>query len=276
MEIEKPEPVSPRETKALREGDFVRVRVLRDIGGDVYLADVRGKLLSARLSGGISSSLFIARVLKTSPLIELKFVRSLERGASPFDKTKLAETLQEKKSAIRSLPISGDFTVETAREGVGDIKEALKRTVGNLNPSRAVNDAQRQSAEFFVLQSLINLLSADSLIFLFPFMLGRKRLFCDLQLFGGRDTAQSAVYLSLMLEDDRRIGFLVFLDHELVKCTVTADEESVERRLRENAEALLKNLRSLGRNRAVTVNFVPYHEHLLFLSRMVKKIDVRM
>jgi hypothetical protein len=276
MEIEKPKPVSSKETKPLREGDVVRVKVLSDAGGDVFLVDVRGKLLSARLSGGISSSLFIARVVKTAPLIELKFIRSLERGASPFDKEALAEILQKKKTAVRRLPVSGDFTVEEAKDGAVGIKEALKRIVGNLNPSNAINEAQRQISEFFVLQSLMNLVSPDSLIFLFPFMFGRKKVFCDLQLFGGRDAEHSAVYLSLLLENDRKIGFLVFLDHELVKCTVAADDESIERLLKENAGTLLKNLKTVGRNRAVNVSFVPYGEHLLFASRMVKKIDVRM
>jgi hypothetical protein len=276
MEIEKPDPVGFKETKALREGDVVRVRVVRDAGNDVFLVDVRGKLLNARLSGGISSSLFIARVLKTAPLIELKFVKSLQRDASRFNRAKLAELFQDKKSAVRRLPIPGDITMETAKDGAVGIKEALKRIVGNLNPSHVVNGAKTPTSEFFVLQSLINLLSADSLVFLFPFMHGRKRLFCDLQMFGGRDAGHSAVYLSLLLEDDRRIGFLVFLDHELVKCTVTANDETLERVLRENTETLLKNLRSLGRNRAVSVKFVPYHEHLLFVSRMVKKVDVRM
>ena len=276
MEIEKPKSVSAKETKVLREGDVVRVKVLSDAGGGVFLVDVRGKLLSARLSGGISSSLFIARVVKTAPLIELKFVRSLERDASPFDKEVLAEILRKMKAAVRKLPLPGDFAVEAAKDGAVDIKEALKRIVGKLNPSNAVNEAQRQLSEFVVLQSLVNLVSPDSLIFLFPFMLGRKRVFCDLQLFGGRDAAHSAVYLSLLLENERKIGFLVFLDHELVKCTVAADDETIENRLKENAETLLKNLRTLGRNRSVTVSFVPFAEHLLFASRMVKKIDVRM
>jgi hypothetical protein len=275
MEIEKPKSVSSKEAKPLREGDVVRVKVLSESGG-VYRVDVKGKLLSARLSGGISSSLFIARVVKTTPLIELKFMRSLEREASPFDKEALMEILQKKRAAVKDLPVPGDFAVEPAKDGAGDIKEALKRIVGNLNPSNAVSEAQRRFSEFFVLQSLLNLVSPNSLILLFPFMLGRRRIFCDLQLFGGRDSDSNAVYLSLLLEDDRRIGFLVFLDHELVKCTVAADDEAIERRLRENSGTLLKNLRTQGRSRSVTVSFVPFAEHLLFASRMVRKIDVRM
>jgi hypothetical protein len=276
MEIKKSDAVSFKEARVLREGDVVRVRVVRDIGKEVYLVDVRGKLLSARLSGGITSSFFIARVLKTAPLIELKFLRSLERVASPFNREKIAELLRNKKASIQKLPISDNFPAEKAKDGAGDIKEALKRSVANLDPSRVMNGAQPQSSEYYVLQSLFNLLSVDSFIFLFPFIFGRKRLLCDLQVFGGRDAAHYAVYLSLTFEDERRIGFLVFLDHELVKCTVTASDETIERRLRENVETLLKNLRSLGRNRTVTVNFVPYDEHLLFVSKMVKRVDVRM
>jgi hypothetical protein len=276
MEIEKSNPVGSKEAKALREGDVVRVKVVRDAGTEVFLVDVRGKLLNARLSGGISSSLFIARVIKTAPLIELKFIRSLERDALRFNKDKLVELFQDKKPAVRGLPIPGNITLEPVKGEAAGIKENLKRIVANLDPSHVVNGTRPQVSEFFVLQGLINLLSADSLVILFPFINGRKRLFCDLQTFGSGDSAHSAVYLSLLMENDRRIGFLVYLDHELVKCTVTSNDETLERVLRENAETLLKNLRSLGRNRAVSVEFVPYHEHLLFVSRMVKKIDVRM
>jgi hypothetical protein len=274
MEIGKTNPVTPGDRKVLREGDVVRVKVLRDAGGETPLVDVKGRTLSARLSGGINSPLFIARVVRTSPLIELKFLRSLRGDAASFRKEKLSETLEAKVSAVRKLRVPREFAVDDA--GAGEIKSALKRIVERTSPSNAAAGGQPALAELFALLGLVNLLSAESLLLQFPLLLARRRMFCALHVLSEKNAAQQGLYLSLRLEDDREIGFLVCIDHQMLKCTVSASDETLERGLVGSAENLLRNLRSAARNRSVTLEFVPFLEHLAFASRAMKRVDVRM
>ena len=282
MEVEKTEIAKQRNAGELREGDVVRVRVIGKSGKDRFLVDIRGRVFTARLSGMIGSSLFIARVARASPRIDLKFLRSLEKSGSPIKLDQLEELLQVKKEVIQKLYVTDTmFVARVLSQPIHAtaIRKALQRGIRDQNIRHFMNGKKPLSSkvtEYYLLQNLANLIRSNTFSFLFPLTLERRRFICDLQLFGGRDVENRAIYLSLSFEDGRTMGFLVFLDHELIKCTVSSNDSGIESALRHHAGRLVENLRSTGYNRNVFVDFVPFTEHRLFSSTMMKKIDIKM
>jgi hypothetical protein len=82
--------------------------------------------------------------------------------------------------------------------------------------------------------------------------------------------------LTVSLENERKIAFLVYIDYELINCTISSNSMEIETRMRSNVKTLLQNLRGLKFDREVKVGFVGYDEEGLSKLGNMKKIDIRL
>jgi hypothetical protein len=272
----------------LRQGDLVRVRILKQLADKSFLVEIRGSIHRARLRGSIPNSLFIGRVLRLKPYV-LKFVRTLgkapiRKGGVPTRRFRgptggapdLDRLLAQKKSIIRPL-----LTTDNSLEGVPlfeikgrkEVKRSLKRFISRFTRSFT---ADQRVNDYLVLQNLSNLLSFQTYSFLFPVMLRGGRSLFDVKLLGSGESVEKGFVLHVHGANETKITFVVFIDYEVIQCTVSANREELEGQVRERIRHLEGGLRSAYYNRRVDVRVVPFDEgdenHLVSL----KKIDLQM
>jgi hypothetical protein len=105
---------------------------------------------------------------------------------------------------------------------------------------------------------------------------GDRNWSCELKLFGGKESQNHGFLLKIHLENERKIAFLVFIDYELINCSLSTNSRVLEDELKLRVNELINGLKSLKYDRTIQIRFVPYtnksFEHLEFL----KKIDVEM
>ena len=81
MEVKKTgltEPIFKKNPPGEKVGNLVRVRVLKRVLSNNFMVEIRGKDYVAHLEHNIMSRLFLARVSKTAPRLELQFIKSLD------------------------------------------------------------------------------------------------------------------------------------------------------------------------------------------------------
>jgi hypothetical protein len=287
MEIEKTAVTSMSD--APKVGDLLRVRVLKRLADRSFLVEIRGSAHRARLTGSIPTPLFIGRVQRLSPYV-LKFVRSL--GAGPEAKGlregggagsggtsfELEAVLQRKKSIIRPL-----FTTDNFPEGVPffeikdrkEIKRSLKRFIRRYSRSFSTT-AEKRVSDYLILQNLSNLLSSQTYSLLLPVMFRNKRSLLDLKMLGGNESQEKGFMLHVHSGDETKITFVVFIDYEVIRCSVSANDPAVEDLIRDRLTLLEGGLKSSYYNRSVEVRVVPFDETGENNLAALRRIDVRM
>ena len=285
MEIEKTAQTTGAqrsESFAVKQGSLVRVRVLRHIRSSSYLVEIRGKTHVARLEGRFPKLMFIARVDRLEPKMVLKYIRSFDPAGSPRQALVNGDLLALKKSFIQNL-IATDNSFEKLlvplQVNKKEIKESLHKAVRNQNIFRLLGRnviGSKEIITYFCLQNNYNIIHYSSSALLFPLKIGEKYYPCDLKIFRGEDGLQNSVLLTVSLENERKIAFLVFIDYELINCTISSNSREIEARMRSNVKTLLQNLKSLKFDREVNVRFVGYDEEGLSKLGNMKKIDIRL
>lgn len=285
MEIKKTEitkPLIEREIKNVKPGQVFRVKVLKYQGKGRVLVEFKGKSYSASLDRNISSKLFIARVLKVSPKLELKLIKELDGKKPRISNEGLGVLLQSKKSFIQKLITSDNFLVNLCvimHKDKKNIKKAIKKSIINQNMLHSVTKKSfilNKVTEYYVLQNLYNLFNYDTYNFLFPCRISENNYLCDLKVFEEGNGLGNSFFLSISIDNERKIGFLIYMDYETVICYVSTNDKQIEIILQSHSDMLINHLKSLKYNRKVDVQFVPYTEQVFFNLKNVRKIDIKM
>jgi hypothetical protein len=271
-----------KESNVLGTGALVRVRVLNNLGRNRFLVEFKGRLYSARLNESIKSRFFLARIIKASPGIELKFIKKLDGKSINLKEGTIEPLLAAKKSFIQDL-IATDIFFRTItvlfHKDRKSLKESVHRSIRNQNILQVINKSSKiatEVKEYFILQNLYNFVSGDSLVLSFPFRIDQRHYLCNFKFIGGKESESNAFFLSIALEDGRKIGFLVFVDFELLSCTVSSNDSKLEERLKSNISTLVRDLKNLYFNREVEIHFTQYRENNLLNFNLLKRIDIKM
>jgi hypothetical protein len=265
-------------TSTLKRGSYIRVRVLKKLPNKNILVEFKGSRHLARITGSFTSKLFIARVQKLTPRLELKFIKDLEQKNKTFNTRFIEQILHAKKPFIQKLFESDNFLKALSVPVKVDKKlnkTSLQESISRQNIFK-LTGAKKEIAEFYLLQNIHNLINADSFYFLLPLRVGDRNWPCELKLFGGKESQNHGFLLKIHLENERKIAFLVFIDYELINCSLSTNSRVLEDELKLRVNELINGLKSLKYDRTIQIRFVPYtnesFEHLEFL----KKIDVEM
>ncbi len=278
MEIKKTAVAGTQKTagmQRLKPGDLLRVRVIRRIGPHNFLVEFRGSPHSARFVGLPQSRLFIARIKKLFPKLELKFVRDLEKGGLFKEDDGTSHLLMTKKSFIQKMINSDNFSKRAAvliTEEKRHIKDSLKNTVKRLHNYRFLTRFNK-AAEFYTLQNLNNMCSAQSFYLLLPLLLRRKKSYGELRITGSREDRENGFILTVDLGDEIKIIFTGLIDCEAIHCSISTNSAGVEKEIEIHINSLIAGLKSLYYNKKITVQLVPFG---LSEPGTYKKIDIKM
>lgn len=160
-----------------------------------------------------------------------------------------------------------------------NIKKSVKKSIKNQNILHSMTKKDfifNRVTEYYVLQNLYNLFNYDTYNFLFPCRIGDNHYLCDLKVFEEENDLSNSFLLSISIDNERKIGFLVYMDYEVVICYVSSNDKQIEIILQSHSDMLINYLKSLKYNRKVDVQFVPYREQVFFNLKNIRKIDVKM
>jgi hypothetical protein len=271
------------EPPKIKLGTLVRVRVIRKVGSRTHLVEFKGNSHVALVNGNIQGKLFIAKVLKLSPRIILRYVRELNGNENVL--TRSLDTVLEsvKKSFIQKM-ITTDNLFENLlvplQKNKKGIKESLQKSIRNQNIFQLLGKegGLKEIIRYYTLQNINNFLNYHSSSFLFPLKIREKFHPCggDLKVYTAEGGTQSSFLLTLLLENETKIVFLVFIDYELINCTISTNSSDIEKRMKSMAGELIQNLRMLKFDREIKVRFVAYEEAGFAKTSNMKKIDIKM
>ena len=285
MEIKKSEitpSVARSVTKDVKVGHLLRVKVLKNFGKGKFLVEFKGKTHSAILDRNISSRLFMAKVVKVLPGLELKYIKQLELPNTGTGSSDLLTLLNMKKPFIQKLIASDNFLISLCvfiKKNKKNNKNIVQNSVKNQVISHILNNKNltlNKVVEYYILQNLYNMLNEKENIFLFPFRVDDNMYLCDLKISEEKNSFDNSFFLSLALDEERKIGFLVYFDYEAIVCYVSANDKKVKFILRSNAQILINYLKSVTYNKKVEVTFVPFRDQIFCSANSLKKIDIKM
>jgi hypothetical protein len=254
------------------------VKVVGKLNSRHVLINLRGNRLTARLSGSLPSELFVARVQKLKPRLELRVLRDLGSKDQKSYTQVLTKAVRGKNSFIQHLFDTDNLFKALSVLVKGDrreIKNSLQQSVEGRRKILSMKSKQGLN-EYVVLESLHNFMSSDSFYFLLPLVIGRRHLGAELEMTGSRENIGGGLFLNIHLDDTERIAFLVIIDFEVINCTLSTNNREIEGKLRQNIGLLENGLKSLKYDRGVNLRFVPYSEETFGGFGSLKKIDVKM
>jgi hypothetical protein len=261
----------------LREGSLIRVKVIRFVNDRLSVVELKGKTHLASIEPSLRSRLFIARVDKIVPNIELKFVKSLDRGDSRLREF-ITRLFYEKKQFIQKI-ITTDNLAEIPYINIIGNKKSIKRSLrqGIIKQSnyRAFFH-NREIAGYFILQNIYNLLNSQSCFFILPLLFENRKLYSELQVSGAEERGGYSFLLKIDVDNERKIAFFVYIDCREINCLISTNDKNLEDKLKQNADKLLCSLKSLWYTRGITVQFVPYDEKSAPDQSLLKRVDIMM
>jgi hypothetical protein len=270
--------IRPAEPDGIGIGTLIRVKVLKRLNSRHLLVSIRGRRYNAKTPEPLPSDLFIARVLKTRPRLELKFIRDLAHTKKLLGDSRLLQSLGDKKSFIQGLFSSDNFFKALFVPVKGDRREnkgQIQRSIATRRLAPSLAD-RGQLNEYLVLENLHNFLGPDSFSFLLPLQIGQRQCAAELNIVADREGMGDGLLLNIHLDDVRRLAFLIFNDYNVINCTLSTNNRLIEKEVRDKMSLLVNGLKSLKYDRAVEVRVVPYREDVFGRAASLKKIDVKM
>lgn len=261
----------------LREGSLIRVKVVRFINDRLSVVELKGKTHLASIEPSLRSRLFIARVNKVVPNIELKFVKSLDRADSRI-KGFIIRLFSEKKQFIQKIITTDNLAEIPYINIVGNrksIKRSLRQGIIKQSSYRAFIH-NREIAGYFILQNIYNLLNSQSCFFILPLRFEHRKLYGELQVSGAEERGGYSFLLRISVDNERKIAFFVYIDCREINCLISTNDKDLEEELKQNSGRLLCSLKSLWYTRVVTVQFVPYDESFAPAQILLKRVDIMM
>jgi hypothetical protein len=265
-------------TDTLRIGSMVRVKLVKRLSGRHVLVNFRGENHVARLNGSFNSSLFIARVQKLTPRLELAYIKDISQFNKELPFNFISKNLAEEKSFIHNLFSSDNFfraLCVSVRAGRKSVKASVQQSIARRALNKHMNRGNGMR-DFLIMENMQNLFSADSLYFLLPLIFDQRRRMSELKVVGSRESQYRGVALNIHIDDKKRISFIIVMDYAFLNCTVSANDNEIEAELRNRIGLLESGLKSLKYDRKVKIQFSPYREHEFNQFGSVKKIDVMM
>jgi hypothetical protein len=158
-------------------------------------------------------------------------------------------------------------------------KKSVHKSVKNQNIWHILNKkglTVNKAVEYYILQNLYNMMNEKENIFLFPFRVDDNNYLCDLAVYEEKNGMDNSFFLSIALDEERKITFLVYMDYEAVICHVSTNDQKIKLILQSNAESLMNRLKSVNYTKKVEVLFVPFSEGVFNSANSFKKIDIKM
>jgi len=268
----------------IKKGSYVRVRVIKQLGKNQYWIEVKGKTYTAVLKGTLLSSLFIAKVLKNSPGLELKYVQGLiDKNNSQY--IHLERLLYNKKSTISKSITTDNFCINKGvllSDENRKIKYEVRKAIKSFNTLHFMGEDVQTSyelKEYLTLQSLYNIYHFCSYMFLLPFIMGKKVYIGDIRQIRRPEEGGLSFSLVINMENYIKIGFLVYMDYEIIKCTAATNDQAWADKIKRGLNILEKKLESLGYDRKIKVDLIQdinFSESYFEKIHNLKKIDIKM
>jgi hypothetical protein len=281
MEIEKALGTAVLNNEKVQPGSLLRVKVLSSLGKGRYLVEFKGKLHQALLSENIPHRFFIARVLRVNPSIVLKFVAALEGRRASVDRTVLVRLLNTQKPSIMRLVTAGESPVipgVVILPDEGHTRENLKKSIRRQSIPAAVRnpvEADEKAREYVILQSILNYVDPDTLMFCLPLKHGAHRDSGELKLFSGKH-GENGVFLLVHLDHGVKVAFLVSVDYESCVCTIGTNDRDMEHLVEANIRQLQQGLEELYTGREVAVRTETFDEEGFDRFTCARKINIKM
>jgi hypothetical protein len=265
-------------SEAPTTGSMLRVKVLKRLNSRNLLVHFNGKNHHARIAGSLPSNLFIARVQKTKPHLQLRFLRDLQKKDHPLNREVLSKIISGKKPLIQKLFTSdnlGEALSVHVKEDRRETGTAFRRSISQRRVVPSLSGT-KGVMEYLLVESLQNFMSSDSLYFLLPLIVGKRRHMAELRLVGNRENANHGIFLNIEVDSETTIACTVYLDYETIQCTLSTNNPEIEEVLKEKMHLLSSGLKSLKYNRNVHIRLIPYGRYEEVYPGILKKIDVKM
>jgi len=268
----------------IKEGSYIRVQVIKQLDHNHYLIEVKGKTYTAFLKGKLLSTLFIAEVLRNEAKLKIKYIKRLSYRSNS-QQVNLEKLLHQKKSTFPKSITSDNFCINNGVElndAKRNIRHGIRKSIQRFNSSNFLSkdiSISCELKEYLVLQSLYNIYHCSSYIFLFPFIAGEKVFLGEVKQTRSPEEGGLTFLMVIHLDDDKKIGFLVYMDHEVIKCTAITNDQDWALKILGGLNELEKGLESLGYNRKVEVDMVEdnnFYENYFEKQHNLKKIDIKM
>lgn len=285
MDIKNSEPIGRLQRsvpKRIRVGSFIRVKVLDRLNGNSFRVEIGGGRYVARLQGSIKSRMFVAKVLKLSPKLELQFMKDLEDVQELLQTRFLQALLKKKNLFIQNLVATDKICIHPKllmQKEKKSLKTFIKESIKNQSTTQLMKRFTTTSQgrlSYFVLQNLYNLLAYDSYVLLLPFILGNKQSIIDLRTFGGKESENFSFFIIVHLENEKKIGFFIYVDYEMMSCTISTNSASIETLVKSNIQILEHELKTLNYNKKIEIRFSPYSEDNYLTLSSLRRIDIKM
>jgi len=280
--IEQSSFVKVNNKKNLKIGSIVRVKIIDGLDKNNLWVELNGKKYVALLKGKITGNLFIAKVLKLSPKLELKYIDKIDRTEGCFNYDLIEKLINSKKSFIQDLIASDKYLVKyysNLSKNEKYLKNNLKRTLLSRSILNFLSSKQVHSneiLEYYLLQDLYNFINYNNFVFLFPIRVGERTYLCNLKINCDNDGMDNSIFLTVFLKNEKKIGFFVFLDYKTINCSILTNDLKIEKKLRSNIEILIQSFKSLNYNREINVDFLPFSEDDFVRFNKIKKINIKM
>ncbi len=271
----------------IKTGSLVKVKNVKTLDKTHSLIQIGGKRFIAFLRGKINSDYYIARVLKTTPTLELKFIKGL------VIKEKLQNIrnyfFAQKKEFIQNLIDSDNFLVDDfikmSKNGenfIDRIKDYFrlsqisKKSLDNPYFLNELLKGKGKIIEYFIQQSIYNFYQDERISLILPLLLNNERIIGDFEIVKNDSNNSNIFVLNIFLTSNKRIIFLIYLDYEAVSCSVSTNEAKIKDKIINNLERLKLAFKRITGRSSVDINFVPYNYLGKVIENGIKTIDVRM
>jgi len=294
MEIEKLNDVMKEfnnNVNKIKKGELLIARIVEKKGQRSLLVNIKGKNYNAFVKEKISGDIFLAKVLRVSPKLVLKFVENLGKNAT---KSKISNYFFNfKKEFIQKLITSDNFVVDdfinisetTLLESEKDIIPLFKKYLsswyspilkGVFSKKVNFNFSQKLYHKFLVFQSLYNVYNLEHLSFFLPLKIGEKKYFFNMMVLNRKNDLSQSIFVKIYFNKDLDVLVLIYLDQKLINCSLSSNDERFLNNIKGNVGILSDNLTNKILGKELKINIVPYDYLSKIDDRNFKTIDIRM
>ena len=294
MEIKKLDNILPemyRNRSTIKKDEIIVAKIVKRITSNSLMVEIKGKNYTALIKEKISGDMFLARVVKLSPKLVLKFIKSLGKNSIKYNIGNYF--FNYKKEFIQKLITSDNFVVgnflNTGREKIleskNDIIPLLKKYLsGWYTPILKESFLKKSSTSYFqkiyskflVFQSLYNIYNLEHLSFLMPLRIWDKNSLLSMEILNRKNDLSQSLLVKIYLDRNSEILFLIYLDQKLVSCSLSSNNNIINSYFEKEVKFLYENMKSKMLSKKLEINIVPFDYLAKIDERTFKNIDIRM
>ena len=314
MEVEKLNSSSQEITKndsIVKKGELIVARIVGRTGPKSLVVKIKGKNYNALIKENIDGDIFLAKVIKTSPRLVLKFIKNLGRSEVKFNISN--NFFNFKKEFIQKLIITDNFVVDdffnsdflnindtklldSGKDFVSLIKRYLSNWYAPILKKLTFNQVkgsnfQKLYHKFLVFQSLYNIYNLEQLSFLIPLRIGDRKFLLSLMVQNRKNDLSQSVLVKIYIGkgtigkdavkeestgEGTNILLLIYLDQGTVSCSLSSNNAALTGIIEKKADELLNRLSSKISGKKLEINVVPYNYLDTIDERNFKTIDINM